>query len=171
MPRPRSLLAAAIMSLVAVPAGAQTSNAPQPPANATTTVSIERAVAKQINAFRARHHRAPVRTNVKLVAAARDHSAWMAATGLFQHEGPNGQQFWQRLVAHGVNANIRMSENIAMTDGVGCPPDTAAQLVRMWINSPEHLRNIMDPKVHFTGVGIAVVGGCDQLYATADYSG
>ena len=37
----------------------------------------------------------------------------MAATGLFQHEGPGGQPFWSRFTAQGISANRRMSENIA----------------------------------------------------------
>ncbi|MFN8111014.1 MAG: CAP domain-containing protein [Thermoleophilia bacterium] len=179
MPTQRRFLltAAAVLALAASPALAQqVTDGGNAPANDPTDVvpndavlnQMERQVIGEMNARRVAHHRAPLRTSVRLMRAAGGHSDWMAATGLFQHEGPGGQPFWSRFTAQGISANRRMSENIAFMSG--CSPDLAAQVVDMWMASAPHRQNLLDPRVHVAGVGIAVAGACDAVYVTADHA-
>lgn len=139
------------------------------PAMPQSPVALEKAVVKEMNQARVSHNRAPLRGFAKLTRAARGHSGWMASSGTFQHESANGQPFWTRIVRQGYPGNRRMSENIAMLPS--CDADAAAWVVRLWMDSPGHRKNLLDPKVKYTGVGISVVGDCDQVFITADYAG
>lgn len=160
------VLALAALALASAPA-ANGQTAPNEDHVAPT--AIERAVIKAMNAERVKRKRAPLRGAAALTRAARGHSAYMATTGAFQHESANGAPFWTRLIQQGVNRNRRMAENIAMVPG--CDAETAAWVVQLWMESPGHRKNLLDPQLRQTGVGVAVVGDCEQVLVTADYAG
>ena len=118
----------------------------------------EIAVVRVMNSMRATNGIPPLRIGRALSRAARAHSLDMARRGYFDH-GP----FVQRLRRFGVGAPY-IGENLAS----GTKPLPAAAIVRMWIASPPHRRNLLDRGFRLVGVGIA--GGSTRL-VTADYAG
>ncbi len=164
------LILLALGALILATAPAATSTVQAPPVNTNLSKqAIERAVIRAMNVERVERKRPALRGNAALTRAARGHSAYMARTGAFQHESANGAPFWQRLVNQGFGRNRKMAENIAMVPG--CDAGTAAWVVRLWMESPGHRRNLLDPELRLTGVGVAVVGDCEQVLVTADYGG
>lgn len=109
--------------------------------------AVESQVIALTNAARAAHGCAPLRADSRLGAAARAHSADMAAHGYFSHVSPNGATFRSRAAAAGYSA--AMGENIAW----GWP--TATVVMEQWMNSPPHRANIENCAAVAVGVGVA----------------
>jgi hypothetical protein len=98
--------------------------------------------------------RRPLRTNGRLVRAASNHGRRMVAARFFSHTDPRtGAKVSQRAKSsgylQGVTRGWALGENLAW--GVGAA-STPAGLVRAWLNSPGHRRNIMDRRWRETGV-------------------
>jgi serralysin len=94
----------------------------------------------------------------ELVAAARDHSAWMDATDTASHTGAAGSSIGDRIAAAGYEAT-QYGENIwyLFGDGIGLDTNAVEQLHQSLMNSPGHRANLLNPS--FEDVGIGVVGG------------
>lgn len=164
----RRLTATALsaLSLAGVAGGAGTAVAA--PASVVQP-ALERALVREMNAARAAYGRAPLGASATLARPARVHSAWLAQTGVFQHEGPGETPFWSRLRAAGYPADRAMGENIALVSG--CGADAARQIVRLWLNSPGHRAILLSPRFRYSGAGIVSTPGCETTLATADYGG
>ena len=93
-----------------------------------------------INAFRAAHGRAALRSDPTMIGLARAHAEDMARRETLDHAG-----FRERRVPLGARA-----ENVAY----GCPDAPCA--VRQWINSPEHRANMLLHDVTRLGLASAV---------------
>lgn len=157
--------AALLISCLVGPAAAHMSTGdtqgPQP--------SIEAQVLQQMNAQRTARRLPALRRLAVLNRPARAQSAFMAASGAFQHEGADGAQFWVRLVKAGYPRTRAMAENIAMVSG--CDATTAAQIVQLWMESPGHRANLLSRQMRNTGIGVVATDGCEEVYVTADYGG
>ena len=81
----------------------------------------------------------------RLEAAARTHSADMAATGNFDHTGTDGSDAGNRIEREGY-AWGEYAENIAAGQ------DTLEAAVEGWLDSPGHCRNVMAPGVSDTAL-------------------
>jgi Cysteine-rich secretory protein family len=95
-----------------------------------------------------------LRANGKLVGAASNHGRRMVAVGFFSHVDPRtGTQVSQRVKSsgylQGASQGWAVGENLAWGRGAASTP---ASLVRAWLNSPGHRRNIMDRRWRETGV-------------------
>ena len=116
--------------------------------------SLEQGVLLDLNAFRAAHHLAPLRLSASLTAAARNHSQQMEADGYFAHESVDGTAFWKRIQAFYPTTHFgfwSVGENLLWSS-----PDVDAQkALTMWENSPEHLKNMLDP--HWREIGISAI--------------
>jgi uncharacterized protein YkwD len=116
--------------------------------------SLEQGVLADLNAFRAAHHLAPLRLSASLTAAARNHSQQMEADGYFAHNSVDGTAFWKRIQAFYPSSHFgfwSVGENLLWSS-----PDVDAQkALTMWENSPEHLKNMLDP--HWREVGVSAV--------------
>jgi uncharacterized protein YkwD len=119
---------------------------------------VELAVVRAINTVRTTNGMPPLRIGRALTRAARSHSADMVRRDYFDH-GP----FVLRLRRFGVRAPY-VGENLAS----GTRPLSAVEIVRMWIESPPHRRNLLDRSFRRIGVGLA--GGSTRL-VTADFAG
>jgi uncharacterized protein YkwD len=93
-----------------------------------------------INAFRAAHGRAALRSDPTMIGLARAHAEDMARRETLDHAG-----FRERRVPSGARA-----ENVAY----GCPDAPCA--VRQWINSPGHRANMLLHDVTRLGLASAV---------------
>jgi len=90
----------------------------------------------------------PVAANAKLTTAARAHAVDMGANNYFSHNSLDGSAPWDRTAAAGYSGR-GIGENIAA--GYLTPAD----VVRGWIDSPGHCRNLMGPNWKHLGVGYA----------------
>jgi uncharacterized protein YkwD len=120
--------------------------------------SGELAIVRAMNSVRATNGLPPLRVGRTLTRAARSHSVDMVRRSYFDH-GP----FVQRLRRFGVRAS-NIGENLAS----GTRPLSAVEIVRMWIESPPHRRNLLDRS--FRRIGVGVAGGSTRL-VTADFAG
>lgn len=124
-----------------------TKPATTPSATASSTSSDpEDRVLAAVNAERTTAGCGPVKADAKLRDLARAHSADMAARDYFDHNTPEGLTPWDRADKAGVT-NLG-AENIARGQKT---PDA---VMRAWMNSPGHRRNILDCGLKTLGVGV-----------------
>lgn len=88
----------------------------------------------------------PLTWNTLLELAAARHSKDMADRKYFSHNTPAGTTPSQRITAAGYNYNW-WGENIASG------PQSEADVVKGWLNSPGHCKNLMSPNFREMGVG------------------
>ena len=98
-----------------------------------------------MNQARAAHGLRPLQADRRLERAARSHSSKMLRVGVFFHGSFNA-----RIRSVGVRAP-HVGENLAW--GVGRLARARA-IVRMWLGSPPHRRNLLDGGYRLVGVGV-----------------
>ncbi|WP_218034753.1 CAP domain-containing protein [Acrocarpospora corrugata] len=112
---------------------------------------MENEAVRLTNAARRREGCRPLRTEERLRAAARGHSADMAARHYFSHDSLDGRSPWDRIRATGYA--YPAAENIAR--GQNSP----AEVVDAWLHSPGHRANIMNCDLKAIGVGVRLGPG------------
>ncbi len=95
-----------------------------------------------------------------LTTAAREHSAWMLATGQFGHTGAGGSDSTIRIrdAGYPLGRSWRTGENISWTGNTG-PLDLSAAIGEQHdglMRSPVHRQNILSPYFREVGIGQAV---------------
>ncbi len=139
----------------------------------------------------------PFRRSEDLDRVAAGHSADMASRGYFSHTARRGlisrENLTDRLARGGVSY-VRAAENIALfpvvvsrtfaqrgrgpwapREEIGRQGTTyrrlAQDIVRGWMESPGHRRNLLDPALTHLGVGVALGqrDGIPYVYATQDF--
>ncbi|MEV4576529.1 CAP domain-containing protein [Nonomuraea jabiensis] len=130
----------------------------------TTSVgtALEKAVVRLTNAERAKGGCDPLKHDARLRRAAFGHSADMAKNDYFDHDSQDGRDMADRIRATGFTGST-LAENIAMGQR------TAAEVVKGWMNSDGHRRNIMNCSYTLIGVG-AAKDAQGQLYWTQDFA-
>ena len=114
---------------------------------------FEARILRLTNKQRAAAGCAPLRLNRSLRRAARDHSTAMAQAESMSHELPGELGLPERVVRAGYTRSWRrIAENIAV--GFSTP----ANVMRAWMASPTHRRNILDCRLREMGVGVIVDG-------------
>ena len=108
--------------------------------------SVGEVLLVEVNRARREHGLPALRLAPRLDEAARRHTHYMADSGRFAHEGPNGESVADRVVAAGY-AYRYVAENIAAGQG------SANEVVVAWMNSPGHRANMLNPTVVEMGVG------------------
>jgi uncharacterized protein YkwD len=146
-----------------------------PRAHAATLSQLESSVLGGINAFRVQHGLARLRLNARLTSAARAHTQQMAQDGYFAHESADGSAFWKRLQAFYPISPRRywaVGENLLWSS----PDIGASGALKLWLASPEHRRNLMDPRWREIGVSAVheaqapgVYDGLDVTIVTTDF--
>lgn len=112
-----------------------------------------------INAQRVQAGLQPLQWDERLAAAARDHAFNMAGRGFFAHEDPELGGTGRRLKARGYEWSV-CAENIFNEQGY---PDPVERAVEGWMSSLPHRRNIMNPALTHSGIGVASTGD-DRFY-------
>lgn len=82
----------------------------------------------------------------RLNEVAQNFAADMSKNGYFSHTSPSGQTFDDRLAAAGIEF-AAAAENIAKGEM------DVAGVVGLWMNSPGHRANLLDPRMKRLGVG------------------
>jgi uncharacterized protein YkwD len=147
-----------------------------PAASAGVMLSpLERGVLADINAVRAGHGLARLTLNAQLTGAARAHSEQMAADGYFAHESQDGTSFWKRVQSFYRSSPWRtwsVGENLLWSS----PGVSASRALQLWLASPEHRRNLLDPRWREIGVSAVqvttapgVYGGREVTIVTTDF--
>lgn len=113
-----------------------------------------------VNSARARAGSPAVVLDARLVAAAREHAAGMAARGRLASEGPDGRSVFQRITANGY-AYLTVGEHLVSG------PRTPAEFVEYCLSSEQARATLCDPA--FTDAGLARVpdGRSGDVYWTA----
>jgi len=120
-----------------------------------------------VNAFRVAHHLVPLRESPRLARAARQHSREMARVGYFAHRSASGAAFWRRIGRQFGSRGYRywsVGENLLWA----APSVTASKALKMWIASPEHLRNLLAPQWRRVGVSVVHVRGAPGVFHGLD---
>ena len=122
---------------------------------------LRQAILQQVNAVRARGYNCggenfnaaqPVSWNDQLLSAATGHSVDMAENNYFDHRSPHGVKPSQRVSASGYKWR-GVAENIAAGSF------TTRTVMKGWLDSPGHCKNIMDPAYHEIGVACVAKPG------------
>ena len=163
------VIVACVSAVLAVGAAA----APVRPAVALSP--LEHGVLVDINAFRASHHLSSLRLSPDLTAAAVAHTQEMAVDGYFAHASADGALFWKRIRSFYASTPWSfwsVGENLLWSS----PDVDANTALQLWLNSPEHRANLMNPR--WREIGVAAVHaaaapgafrGLDVTIVTTDF--
>jgi uncharacterized protein YkwD len=120
------------------------------PPTAATRTRVDAAVLCLVNVQRHRNGRSKLVRSALLASAASGHSADMVRRRYWDHNTKGGATFAQRLPKLGYKGATR-AENMDYSS-----QETAAAAVSDWMASPPHRANILQPKLKFVGIGVAV---------------
>ena len=116
-----------------------------------------------VNGFRAAHGLATVTEAGGLDRSARQHSLEMGRDGYFAHPSHDGTAFWRRVQHYypvGRYAHWAVGENLLWSS----PTVTAGNAMKLWITSPPHLKNLLDPRWRQIGVSAVHVVGAPGYF-------
>lgn len=170
----RGIRVAALAALVAVlvlPASGSAGRS----SRLTRVTSLDSALFAQVNAFRATHGLGQLRVSPSLAAAARAHSTQMARLGYFSHNSANGGSFSSRISTYYPARGYRswtVGENLLWAS----PDVGAARALRLWLASPPHRANLLNPSWREIGLSAVhssrapgVYGNSPTTIVTADF--
>ncbi|MEY2191986.1 CAP domain-containing protein [Neobacillus sp. BF23-41] len=134
-----------------------------PPSSTPTTSSLsayEQKVVDLTNQERAKNGLSALKVDVTLSKMAHEKSRDMSANGYFSHTSPTyGSQF-DMMKKYGITYRYA-GENIAMGQR------TPEEVVKAWMNSEGHRKNILSPNYNYIGVGYVSQGN----YWTQEFIG
>jgi len=119
--------------------------------NPENVVQVRAATLCLINAQRVRAGDQPLTENLMLQRAAELHSLDMAKRQYFEHDDPDGVGPDARIMRQGYPP-ILVGENLAWAETVKSTP---AHIVSLWMKSPGHRANILEPQYREIGIGMA----------------
>ncbi|KAE8968058.1 hypothetical protein PR002_g27872, partial [Phytophthora rubi] len=115
-----------------------------------------------VNKQRATGGLKPLCLNKKLHAAAQRHSNDMAAKDFMAHDGSDGSSMSERITQAAYDWS-------AVAENVAAGQIDVADVMVAWINSPEHLENIMGDYTMFGSAYAFNKDGTYQHYWTQDF--
>jgi uncharacterized protein YkwD len=130
------------------------------PYEAAGFAELEAGLLREVNAMRVAQHRIPLQRLPQLDRVARAHSADMARRSYLSHDTPEGRNPVDRIRDLAPPGFRLAAENIGITDH----PAPNREILRSWLASPEHRRNLLAPAFNTTGVGIAQAADGALLY-------
>ncbi|HZT85857.1 MAG TPA: CAP domain-containing protein [Gaiellaceae bacterium] len=113
--------------------------------------ALNRQVLAAVNRFRVAHGLVALRESEALDRAARRHSLEMGRDGYFGHASADGTAFWRRIRQYykaGGYSLWSVGENLLWV----APGVSAGRAMKLWIASPEHLRNLLGSQWRQIGV-------------------
>ena len=138
--------------------------------HAASSAAVRGATLCLINAERRKRGLPRLRLNRRLTTAASRHARDMVRKRYFSHDSPDGRDFIDRIrragYLRGARSGWSLGENIAWgTANLASP----REIVRAWMDSPGHRRNILYRR--FTEIGVALVRDApvDGTYRGATY--
>ncbi len=135
------------------------------PADMPNPAEVQQEIVTLTNQFRTQQGRPEVKGNAQLAETANAFAQFMAHTDKYGHTA-DGKQPWDRAAEHGYDYCL-IEENIAELSS--SEKFTARQLaeefVHGWEQSPGHRKNMLNPDVTETGVGVARSSQSGKVYA------
>lgn len=134
-----------------------------PPTPSEALTPLESSVLADINAFRAQHGLARLGVSPDLTLAARAHTQQMAKDGYFAHASADGLPFWKRVAGFYRSSPWQfwsVGENLLWRS----PSVSAAAALQLWLASPEHRENLLNPRWREIGVAAEHVAHAPGVY-------
>jgi uncharacterized protein YkwD len=166
----RIAVGAVLVAVLALPATvAARASAPTMPAAATASTLL-----RDLNRVRVEHNLVPLRYSYDLTVAARSHAQSMSERGYFAHDfaGSPFDAWIRRFYPTRGFTRWVAGENILWSTR----PLSAGRAISVWMQSPGHRRNILDPAYREIGVATVdvsdapgVFGGLDVTIAVTDF--
>lgn len=154
------------------------------------------AIQAGVDSVRRAHERAPLEWSDAIAQVAASHSADMARHEFFSHTSPDGLDPNDR--ARAANLRTRMQAGGYLIDGLGenlflahlyhsyawrqnksagdgihfswkTSAELAHEAVNLWMESPEHRKNLVSPLYRSGGIGVAF-GGNETVFVTCNFS-
>ncbi len=125
-----------------------------------TAAVAEQYLLSAANQERAARNLPLLRRDPQLARAAAQHARLMAAHGSISHQFPGEPELARRADSMGVAFSL-IAENVAEAP-------SAVQIQQMWMHSPLHRANMLNPDTD--AAGIAVIERNGQLYAVEDFT-
>ena len=125
---------------------------------------LESAIVGAVNRARRRRGLPPLCTSRRLTWIAASHSADLAGTNELTHESSDGTSFADR-VGKVTTASAIGETLAAVPAGTGVSP---LAIVRAWLDSPPHRRELLSRR--FRCVGVARADGGQSSVVTADFA-
>jgi uncharacterized protein YkwD len=116
--------------------------------------SLNGQILRELNRVRRAHGLVPLGLSSRLAAAVANHSRSMAAKGYFAHRSADGSVFWARIkrfYPSGGYGYWEVGENLVWA----APELGAKRRVQMWMKSPAHQTNLLNPR--WRQIGLAAV--------------
>lgn len=139
-----------------------------PPGSQTifdTLRAVSRHVVHRTNEVRRERALSPLKTDSTLASVACSHNADMFRRDFFEHVNPDGETPQDRVAKMHRRFVGGVSENLYSQDRYRKGPQALAeQMVRQWMDSPAHRKNILAPAV--THLGVCVLQRGSALHAT-----
>jgi len=158
----RQAALAAVLLLISAAAAAVTAGASGPRSLAAVE-ALDASVLRELNALRAAGALRPLRLSRALSAAAESHSLEMAKTGYFGHDSYDGTPFQDRLLRFYRPRNRPLwavGENLLWASrDLG-----ARKALKLWLASPEHRANLLDPRWREVGIAGVRAAGAPGVY-------
>jgi len=137
------------------------------PPEASQPIAQRQALACLINEVRAEHHLRALTSQGSLAGVAGRYSRRLVTGSFFAHvDAANHSTIESRGKPYTAGADIwALGENLAWATGYRSSPE---QILAMWIASPGHRANLLDPQWKDVGIGIASgtpVGAAGATYA------
>ena len=120
----------------------------------------ERQLLEEANREREARHLPALHWDAALERAAREHAGLMAQHGQISHQFAGEPGLAERLKRAGVRFSTA-AENVGQAQ-------SAEELHRMWMHSPAHRANLLDPEVDSAGIAVAIRNG--QFFAVQDFA-
>ncbi len=159
---------AVVCALAVLSVGVAGANAVGTPVRTISSANqLESQVLGELNAVRRSHGLAPLRLSRPLSAAAEAHSRSMGAHGFFSHESRDGSEFWTRVKRWYGPSGYRswaVGENLLWSSG----QLSAGAAVKLWMGSPGHRKNILEPRWREIGLSAVAVSSAPGVYRGRD---
>lgn len=144
------------------PAGSTTKPAPAPTVSGDFA-AFQKRVVELVNAERAKQGLKPLTMNAQVNKTATLKSQDMAKLGYFDHNSPTYGSPFDMMKKYGISYRTA-GENIAMGQ------TTPEQVMKGWMNSPGHRKNILNASFTQIGVGVAK-NSSGRIYWTQQFIG
>ena len=142
-----------------------------PAAGAATQAELtgQSQLLRDVNTARMARGLAPLRLSKVLSRPARQHSSYLARTGVLDHNGADGKPFYVRIYRAGYSRQKAVGENLGMASG--CSTDLSSTMVDMWLRSPGHRRNLLSSRFRNIGIAVVAAADCSNTIYTTDFGG
>ncbi len=149
--------------------------------NEQDRVKLEQLVKEKIDSVRVKHKRSVLTMDPILYKAAKQHSLYIKKTGKLSHieTGDKSMKSPQDRVNHFGATNLLAGENILWTDyNINITSnrgkkfngkslnDLANAIVTLWIESPDHYKNMLTKEYTLTGISVEFDSKVNRVYVT-----